>query len=57
MCQVKAIFWDKDDVVMQLHPAESEYVNFHKYCLHLWRPIGIAIPVPPTYMVGPKAQT
>lgn len=55
MCFVKSLFWDKDDVVMQLHPAESDYVNVHEYCLHLWRPINQAIPLPPSIMVGPKA--
>jgi hypothetical protein len=36
MCYVKAIFWDAEDVVMQLHPRESEYVNNHAAVLHLW---------------------
>ena len=47
MCQVKAAFWSPEDVVMQLHPAESEYVNLHPYALHLWRPINATIPLPP----------
>ena len=38
MCWVKNLFFDPDDVVMQLHPAKSQYVNYHPYCLHLWRP-------------------
>lgn len=54
MCAVKAIFWTPDDCVLQYHPARADYVNFHKYCLHLWRPIGVAIPTPPSYMVGPR---
>lgn len=52
MCQVKAIFWDDEDCVMQLHPPRSEWVNNHSRCLHLWRPMGEAIPAPPMYMVG-----
>lgn len=55
MCQVKDMFWDEDDAVMQLHPPASDHVNNHQYCLHLWRPIGIDIPLPPSYMVGYKA--
>lgn len=55
MCRIKDLFWDSEDVVMQLHPAGSEYVNVHPNCLHLWRPINDRIPVPPSGMVGPKA--
>lgn len=51
MCFIKSLFWDGEDCVMQLHPPESEYVNFHPYCLHLWHPIGIEIPTPPSIMV------
>ena len=52
MHYVKSLFWDPEDVVMQLHPADSKYVNVHPYCLHLWRPIGQTIPTPPLFMVG-----
>ena len=52
MCAVKRICWDADDVVMQLHPRESEYVNNHPHVLHLWRPIGQEIPTPPSIFVG-----
>jgi len=52
MCKLKAIFWDAEDTVMQLHPPESEWINNHPYCLHLFRPVGIEIPRPPGYLVG-----
>jgi len=52
MHYVKGLFWGPEDVVMQLHPAASEYVNKHPFCLHLWRPIEAAIPTPPRIMVG-----
>jgi hypothetical protein len=52
MCQVKAKFWDKEDYVIQYHPAESEYVNCHPYCLHLWRPVSGGLRIPPKIMVG-----
>ena len=52
MCQVKDLFWDKDDCVVQYHPPESEYVNNHPNCLHLWRPTEDALPRPPSIMVG-----
>lgn len=35
----------------QLHPAKSEYVNIHPYCLHLWRPLEREIPMPPVEFV------
>jgi len=54
MCYIKRVFWDEEDVVMQLHPARSEYVNTHPYTLHLWRPIGVDIPTPPAILVGYK---
>ena len=56
MCHVKKVFWDPDDVVMQLHPPESQYVNHHPFCLHLWRPIGVDIPLPPSFLVGPRSE-
>ena len=46
MCLVKEIFWDKEDMVMQLHPPQSEYVNDNPYTLHLWRPVKEVIPNP-----------
>lgn len=51
MCFVKDLFWSKEDCVIQFHPAESDYVNMHEHVLHLWRPIGIHFPTPPTIMV------
>ena len=52
MCQIKAMFWGPDDTVVQYHPPESDYVNIHKNCLHLWRPTDIEMPRPPKFMVG-----
>lgn len=54
MCFIKDKFWDKGDCVVQYHPAEKDHVNYHPYCLHLWRPMGLSIPKPPPLMVGPK---
>lgn len=52
MCFIKGLFWDEEDCVVQFHPPESDYVNFHPYCLHLWRPVDAALPRPPKWMVG-----
>lgn len=54
MCQVKDMFWDDSDCVMQLHPPKSEHINNHPYCLHLWKPLQKEIPMPPSIMVGVK---
>src|SRR5262245_53371563 len=52
MCFIKDLFWDVEDVVIQYHPAKSEYVNVHDNCLHLWRPVEVRIPIPPKELVG-----
>jgi len=52
MCYIKNIFWDETDCVIQYHPPKSEYVNMHKYCLHLWRNTEIEIPVPQRELIG-----
>jgi len=38
MCAIKSIFFLDEETVIQFHPAKSEYVNVHKFCLHMWRP-------------------
>jgi hypothetical protein len=57
MAHVKDLCWDPEDVVMQLHPRRSAYVNDHPHTLHLWRPVDAAIPEPPSWMVGPGLGT
>jgi len=52
MCDVKNLCWQEEEAVMQLHPPEDQWVNCHPYCLHLWRPKGQAIPLPPPALVG-----
>lgn len=54
MVYVKDVFWDEEDIVMQLHPKKSEYVNCHPHTLHLWRPTNQMIPTPPAELVGPR---
>jgi hypothetical protein len=51
MTFVKDLCWDDEDVVMQLHPARSTYVNVHPDVLHLWRPRDQTIPTPPRDLV------
>lgn len=54
MSYVKRLCWDAEDVVVQFHPRESEYVNCHPHVLHLWRPTEQVIPTPDPLMVGPR---
>lgn len=51
---VKGLFWDPEDCVVEFHPPESDYVNCHPGCLHLWRRVDEEFPRPPAWMVGPK---
>ena len=52
MCYVKGLFWDEGDVVIQIHPAKKDYVNFAKNCLHLWRSKDHAQALPPSILIG-----
>jgi hypothetical protein len=54
MCRIKNMFWDEEDTVVQFHPAKSEYVSNHEFCLHLWRQAGKEFPRPPSILVGIK---
>lgn len=41
MCEVKRFFWRDDEMVVQIHPAEADYlhgVGYDTNILHLWRP-------------------
>jgi hypothetical protein len=53
MCWVKGLFWHDTETVVQYHPPKSDYVSFHPFCLHLWKPIGLNLPRPPAVAVGP----
>ena len=52
MQKMKEIFWNNDEVCMQLHPKKEDYVDNMPYCLHIWKPIDKEIPTPPSIMVG-----
>jgi hypothetical protein len=47
MVFVKNTFWPDDQTVIQIHPPLTDYVNINDYCLHLWRPVDVVIPLPP----------
>lgn len=52
MCFVKGLFWRPDEAVVQFHPPESEYVNNHPFCLHLFRDKRRGHQLPPSILVG-----
>lgn len=54
MCIIKDLFWSPEDRVVQYHPPRSEWVNNHLHVLHLWRPIDVELPFPPSHLVGHK---
>jgi hypothetical protein len=47
MCFVKKAFWLPTETVVQYHPPESDYVNNHENCLHLWRNTKHEFQLPP----------
>ena len=56
MCMLKDIFFNDEECVVQYHPPKSEYINNMQNCLHLWRPINVEMPMPPSIMVGVKLE-
>lgn len=54
MCEVKKMFFHPEETAWEYHPMESEYVNNHPYCLHIWRLQQPGMPMPPSWMVGAK---
>jgi len=53
MCYVRDLFWSPTNWVVQFHPPQTEYVNCHPNCLHLWAFNGV-MPTPPSILVGPR---
>lgn len=39
MCKIKDLFFDPEEIVVQIHPKRSEYVNIHEGVLHLWKKV------------------
>lgn len=56
MCWIKDLFFHDTETVVQYHVPKEDHVNFHPYCLHLWRPTVKDLPRPPSILVGPKAR-
>lgn len=56
MCRIKDMFFYPEERCVEYHPPASEYVNFHPYCLHIWRPQHETLPAPPKIYVGPSGS-
>lgn len=54
MAKIKDIFWEPEEMVVQIHPPKSEYVNNHEHVLHLWKWTGGDFPRPDSILVGIK---
>lgn len=52
MESMKRIFFEEHEAAFQIHPPLDQYVNVQPFCLHLWRPQGAEIPLPPKELVG-----
>lgn len=52
MALVKELFWDETETVVQFHPKKSEHVNYHQYCLHLWKLSGHDCKLPPKELLA-----
>lgn len=38
MAYIKHVFFENEDICIQIHPKKSQYVNLHENCLHIWQP-------------------
>lgn len=51
MCTIKDIFFNENECCIEYHPKKQDYVNIHRYCLHIWKPQDIELPTPPKIFV------
>ena len=51
MSAIHRLFFQPDEVAMQLHLPPSQHINVHPFVLHLWRPHTETIPLPPRRFV------
>lgn len=50
---IRKLFFLPHETVVQFHPPEAEYVNYHKNTLHLWRSHSQQYELPPKWMIAP----
>ena len=51
MSFIHRLFFNDDEVAMQLHLPPKQHINCHPYVLHLWRCHNEPIPLPPAIFV------
>lgn len=51
MKKIKEMFFLRDEWAIEYHPAVERNISISNYCLHIWRPQKIDLPIPPESMV------
>lgn len=51
---VREQFWLDEELVLQFSVPRSRHISYHDHCLHMWKPIGVDVPLPPPETVGPR---
>ena len=51
MMLIHRLFFAADEVAVQYCMPKTDHISVHPYVLHLWRPHGVVLPVPPPIMV------
>lgn len=52
MSFVKDLFWLPTETVIQIHPPKLQHINYHEFCLHLWRNVNQQIILPPDWTIA-----
>lgn len=54
---VRGWFFEDHETVIQFSPPrDANRVNFHPYCLHMWRNQKESVSMPPSILVGPTKE-
>lgn len=48
---IKRLFFRPEETAIEYHVQVKRHINRHPNCLHIWRPIGVEIPMPPEICV------
>lgn len=48
---VRDLMFEEDELVLQFSVPRDNHINIHPGVLHLWKPIGVVIPLPPSVCV------
>ncbi len=51
MSFIRHCFFKPEETVLQLHVPLKKHINLHPNTLHLWRPVGVDIVLPPEVCV------